>query len=426
MSLLLPSRRLSIPPWVRNELWRRARAVPAADFPFAATRSLVDIAGGQLATFSRSGGQTFTNASGILEIAASGAAAFEHDPLTGACLGVLPEDGRSNLLRQSEDFSTTWTNTGSSESVNAAIAPDGNLAADALVDTAVSSPHAFDQSVTGLTGNTTYTASCFFSKGARDFGFIALSPNASWGAGGGATAFFNLVNGTVTASAGSTGLLLLYPNGRYRGFLTATTTSTPGTVTVRIGASTGLSQTYLGNGTEAIYVWGADMGLGSSIGSYVPSGATSGSRSATVLELVEAALVNGLRTFYAEFRSPAVGTRGVFSVNDGTANDRAELLTSGTDPRFVVVDGGSEQANINGGTVTAFTRTRVAMRLQPNGFACSINGGPVSTDNTGTLPTVDRLMFGRTQAGEYLNAPLARFTGWREELPDTVLQELSR
>jgi hypothetical protein len=426
VSLLLPSRKLSIPPWVRNDLWRRARAVPAVDFPFAATRSLIDIAGGRLAAFSRSGGQTITNSSGILEIAASGAAAFEHDPLTGECLGVLPEDGRSNLLRQSEDFSTTWTNTGSSENVNAAIAPDGNLAADALVDTAVSSPHAFDQSVTGLAGSTTYTLSCFFSKGARDFGFLALSPNASWGSGGGATAFFNLVNGTVTASAGSTGLLLLYPNGRYRGFLTATTTATPGTVTVRVGASTGLSQTYLGNGTEAVYVWGADMGLGSSIGSYVPSGTTSGSRNATLLDLVDAALASGLRTLFVEFRSPAVGTRGAFSLNDNSSSERAELITNGTDPRFVVVDGGLEQANINGGTVSSFTRTRVAVRLQANGFACSINGGAVSTDATGTLPTVDRLMLGRTQAGEYLNAPLARFTGWTQELSDTVLQELAR
>jgi hypothetical protein len=50
----------------------------------------------------------------------------------------------------------------------------------------------------------------------------------------------------------------------------------------------------------------------------------------------------------------------------------------------------------------------------------------VVTDTSGTLPTVDRLMLGRTQADEYLNAPLARVTGWTQLLPDSTLQDLSR
>ena len=406
--------------------WGRFPA-PAVDFPFAATRTLTDIVGGLQPTFSRSGGQTFTNSSGILEIAASGAAGFEHDPLTGECLGVLLEDGRSNLLRQSEDFSTTWINLGSSENLNVATAPDGSMSADALVDTSVSEPHLLAQSVTGLPSNTACTISCFLEKGVRNFGVISFGPNVSWGGGLGANVFFNLATGAVSSSSNATGLMIAYPGGRYRCLATATTTASPGTVTVRVGAANvSGALSYLGNGTEAIYVWGADLGVGSTPGSYVPSGAASGSRNATLLDLVDAALVSGLRTFFVEFRSPAVGTRGVVSLNDNSSSERAELITNGTDPRFVVVDGGSEQANINGGTVSAFTRTRVAVRMQANGFACSINGGAVSTDNSGTLPTVDRIMFGRTQAGEYLNAPLAQFTGWTQELSDTVLQDLAR
>jgi hypothetical protein len=101
------------------------------------------------------------------------------------------------------------------------------------------------------------------------------------------------------------------------------------------------------------------------------------------------------------------------------------MLTSGTDPRLVIVDGGVEQANINGGTITANTRTRVAVRINENDFAISINGADVVTDTSGTLPTVDRLMLGRTQAGEYLNGTLARVTGWREALPNSTLQTLA-
>jgi hypothetical protein len=49
----------------------------------------------------------------------------------------------------------------------------------------------------------------------------------------------------------------------------------------------------------------------------------------------------------------------------------------------------------------------------------------VVTDTSGTLPTVDRLMLGRTQAGEYLNGTLARVAGWREALPNSTLQTLA-
>ena len=127
-----------------------------------------------------------------------------------------------------------------------------------------------------------------------------------------------------------------------------------------------------------------------------------------------------------EFSSPAVGTRGVVSINDNTSGERASVLTSGTDPRLVVQDGGVEQANIDGGTVAANVRTRVAVRINADDFAISINGGTVVTDTSGTLPTVDRLMFGRTQAGEYLNGRIARFTGWSQLLPNATLQALSQ
>jgi hypothetical protein len=160
--------------------------------------------------------------------------------------------------------------------------------------------------------------------------------------------------------------------------------------------------------------------------SVIPTSGTAVTRSASLADIVDQAIANNIRTLCLEFRSPASGTRGVVSLNDNTANERAAVITSGTDPRLVVHDGGVEQANIDGGTVTANTRTRVAVRINANDFSISVNGGAVVTDTSGTLPTVDRLMLGRTQAGEYLNGPLARVTGWTQLVPDSTLQELAR
>lgn len=160
--------------------------------------------------------------------------------------------------------------------------------------------------------------------------------------------------------------------------------------------------------------------------SVIPTSGTAATRTADLADLISSAIANNIRSFYVEFRSPAVGTRGVVSLNDNTANERAAVITSGTDPRLVVHDGGVEQANINGGTVSAGVRTRIAVRLNENDFAISINGGAVVTDTSGTLPTVDRLLLGRTQAGEYLNGTIARFTGWAQPLANTALQSITQ
>ena len=183
---------------------------------------------------------------------------------------------------------------------------------------------------------------------------------------------------------------------------------------------------YTANGTGTIHVWGADLQAGATLSSYIPTTTAAATRSASLADLISSAIANNIRSFYVEFSSPAVGTRGAVSLNDNTANERIEIITSGTDPRLVVHDGGVEQANINGGTVAANVRTRIAVRINADDFAISINGGAVVTDTSGTLPTVDRLMFGRTQAGQYLNGRIARFTGWTGLLADSTLQTLAQ
>jgi hypothetical protein len=125
--------------------------------------------------------------------------------------------------------------------------------------------------------------------------------------------------------------------------------------------------------------------------SYIPTTTAAATRSSDLASLVSSAIASGIRSLYVEFRSPAVGTRGVVSLNDNTANERASVITSGTDPKLVVVDGGVTQADIDGGTVAAFVRTRVAARIATNAFAVSVNGAAPVVDTSGTLPTVDRL-----------------------------------
>ena len=397
-------------PWVRNDLWRRARAVPSLDLRFADNKSLVDaVTGASLVTFTRASSGTYTDSAGVLQTAATDVPRFDHNPTTGESLGLLVEEQRTNLLLRSEDFSTTWVRFNVNASSNAILAPDGTLTADKLTENDADNFHRIRQ---GITSGVTGVFSVFLKAAERTRVNLGTSDTNL-------IAGFDLSAGSVVSGTGS---IEPFGDGWYRCSISATFTTSGPFLLLRNSSS----EFYTGDGTSGIYLWGAQLEAGAFPTSYIPTTTTAATRNASLADLISGAIANNIRSFYVEFSSPAVGTRGVVSLNDNTANERASVLTSGTDPRLVVQDGGVEQANINGGTVAAGVRTRVAVRINADDFAISINGGAVVTDTSGTLPTVDRLMFGRTQAGEYLNGRIARFTGWSQLLPNATLQTLAQ
>jgi hypothetical protein len=397
-------------PWVRNDLWRRARAVPSLDLRFADNKSLVDaVTGASLVTFTRASSGTYTDSAGVLQTAATDVPRFDHNPTTGESLGLLVEEQRTNLLLRSEDFSTTWVRFNVNASSNAILAPDGTLTADKLTENDADNFHRIRQ---GIASGVTGVFSVFLKAAERTRVNLGTSDTNL-------IAGFDLSAGSVVSGTGS---IEPFGDGWYRCSISATFTTSGPFLLLRNSSS----EFYEGDGISGIYLWGAQLEVGAFPTSYIPTTTAAATRNASLADLISGAIANNIRSFYVEFSSPAVGTRGVVSLNDNTANERASVLTSGTDSRLVVQDGGVEQANINGGTVAAGVRTRVAVRINADDFAISINGGAVVTDTSGTLPTVDRLMFGRTQAGEYLNGRIARFTGWSQLLPNATLQTLAQ
>jgi len=109
VTLALPSRRAALMPglWVRNALWRSAKAVPSLDLRFADSKSLVDSRTGQsLITFTRASSATFIDSAGTLQTAAVDVPRFDHNPTTGESLGLLVEEQRTNLLLNTATLST--------------------------------------------------------------------------------------------------------------------------------------------------------------------------------------------------------------------------------------------------------------------------------------------------------------------------------
>jgi hypothetical protein len=109
MSIAIPSLRgaIAVPSWAKNDLWRRARAVPSLDLRFAESKSLIDaVSGQQLITFSRASGGAVVNSAGQIEIVAANVPRFTHDPVTLESLGLLVEEQRTQLLELTDTLAT--------------------------------------------------------------------------------------------------------------------------------------------------------------------------------------------------------------------------------------------------------------------------------------------------------------------------------
>ena len=436
MTLALASRRTALtPPFVRDDLWRRARAVPSLDLRFADNKSLTDaVTGASLVTFTRASSGTYTDSAGVLQTAATDVPRFDHNPTTGESLGLLVEEQRTNSIANNTMVGAVAGTPGTNPNFWQYVTVQSNGLTASIVGTGVENGiNYIDYRFNGTT--VASPAGC---------GISCVNATAATGQTWAASAYWKLAAGTATgitswqigiiestsASAFVTGAFYSQTAPTSAALITQRPVATR---TLSGGATVGLVSCpfFINVAGNTAIDFTIRIGLpqleqGAFATSPILTSTAAATRNASLADLISGAIANNIRSFYVEFSSPAVGTRGVVSINDNTSGERASVLTSGTDPRLVVQDGGVEQANIDGGTVAANVRTRVAVRINADDFAISINGGTVVTDTSGTLPTVDRLMFGRTQAGEYLNGRIARFTGWSQLLPNATLQALSQ
>lgn len=130
-------------------------------------------------------------------------------------------------------------------------------------------------------------------------------------------------------------------------------------------------------------------------------------------------------TIYAEFDTPASGTRPIVSLDDNTGNEQILLYSDGTDLKFKVIDGGVTQCDITIGTIAAATTYKAAVAWGANDFAACLAGGTVGTDVAGSLPTVDRMRLKLDQAGNTMGGDLERVARWPTRLPNATLQAIT-
>lgn len=366
-------------------------------------------------TFTRNSIGTYYDSTGTLQTATANTPRFDHDPVTHQPKGILIEEQRTNLLtRSSELDNAAWIKTDLTISSNSIIAPDGSSSADKLVEATTTSSHTL-RGVVNLTSGNIYTFSFFAKSAGRNivhfYGSGGLSMNG----------IVNLATGTIlfgSVNISNAG------NGWYRISASSSTTFT-GANSIWIVTNNG-SDTYTGDGTSGIYVWGAQLEQGSFPTSYIPTTTAAVTRAADDLRL------NGL-TIYPEYTAFTEFNQGFEMRNS------ARLIGfSNTSPRAAVTPISSTTLNHtafnttdgNTSSTTGLNRSirRVASisRISPQSRRIVADGQNVVGD-TGFTPMTSVMYIGsESGGGNFINTQLRKLNLYPSAITDTQLQLMTQ
>ena len=237
---------------------------PSLDLRFALAKKL-----DPRITFTRGSTGTYFGSDGIMRTAGVNEPRFDHDPITGQSLGLLIEESRTNLITSSNSFGGGDSNYGITAS--AAVSPDGTTNASLLYEKATNSYKFTTVGFTAVIG-TSYCASAFVK-------YAGSKLYARLKAGSTNTIIINLTNGAILSSTGTCGVIS-YPNGWYRIYSIFTATSTSENLQLFLMNYNGTLSQYQGDGSSGYYVYGMQAEVGTFPTSYIPTTASTVTRSA--------------------------------------------------------------------------------------------------------------------------------------------------
>jgi hypothetical protein len=396
-------------------------------------------------TFTRATNGTYFDSSGVLQTASSGAARFDHRLEGGVWVnkGLLIEEQRTNILLQSENLGTTWTNINTTESLNVTTAPDGTTTADEIIDNATDAAH-YMQQIVAFNRDNTSCCSVFLKNNDHQWARIAVGSNTT----NQVQAYFDLVNGVIgsvlniNSGSGATATMTDVGDGWYRCSLAGASNDGGANqgYAIALAESDG-DASYIGTGTS-IYAWGMQAEAGAFPTSYIKTTTASVTRNADVASMTSTDFsdwynategtifmqndLNGL--------NPTVGNR-YWEISDNTSNERLFLgatptLSPAFAVRYAVVDNNAVQAAIDTSFAAVVnTTSKSVVVYKQNDFVLTIDGAQIGTDTSGTIPTVNRIdlgaLFSASASLGYMNGHIAKFYYWNTRKSNSFLQNIT-
>jgi hypothetical protein len=323
---------------------------------------------------------TRINSAGNIETVVANKGRISYRLGTNKCPNLLVERSRVNLCLQSENqAAVSWSKNFLTISANVATAPDGTLTADLGYPANNGVIRGSEQAIT-VVAATIYTNSIFIKPNNWTWVYVG-SPDGSTGA------WFNLVTGTIgTIQSGVTARIESHPNGWFRIIVTKASVGTTGYNWFRVtDADNTLNATV--NGTNGVYVWGAQTELGVIATSYIPTTTVAITRNADVITKTGiSAILSGTQGLagdcYLQAASLADSVIRTIAEVAVDANNFARISRLNNTIVGRVTVGGVEQAAITYTIPVPLRdkRCKVYLDFQLNNVNLYVNGLLVGTD----------------------------------------------
>ena len=335
---------------------------------------------------------TYINSSGYVASAAVNEARFDYDPTTLAAKGLLIEGSAINLITYSQDISTNWNPTNLvAMATDSDTAPDGtaNTYKKIVPSTSNSASHLIYKSV-AVTASTQYTVSFFYK--ASGYNFLQVFDNSNLTFGGTVNASTGAVNSTISGG-GTFSTPISYGNGWYKISMTATTGVGITNLILQFKVFSTMTSIYgdsfAGDGTSGVKIWGIQLELGSSASSYIPTTTAQVTRNPDLALMTSTNFSSWFTggttgTFFVDWHGGVRGItstiRTVISTNDQTTK-HLHLQQASAAGVLKVADFGAAHSVSTANTITSGARTKGAFNFDGSTSTVNLclNGSTVAT-----------------------------------------------
>jgi hypothetical protein len=398
---------------------------PSLNLNFASSRIL-----DPRITFTRTSTGTYTDKNGLVTIASANTPRFDHsyDGSNVQSLGLLIEESRTNLITYSGISSSFWsTNNSAVVTNNSSTSPDGTTNATQIAGAALIHSGIFR--TLSLTSGTIYTYSLFVKA-------VSGSNTIYFGTDTGTNTKVQVNTSTGVASLNSGSPTNItstaYPNGWYRIAFTFTASATATHSFVIYNLTANLN-TWL--------AWGAQVEAGSFATSYIPTVASTVTRSADNASMTginfsswynSTASTGG--TILAQARRGYSGNfsgyPNLYTINDGTSNNR--IIVYGVDAstqftNYAINTGGVLQTDYVFANISTTNLFKSIHTFATNSSTFCVNGTLTTTDTSVTIPSVNRLNIGQNESGgNPWNGTISAISYYPTRLSNTLLQNLTK
>jgi len=355
-------------------------------------------------TFTRTSTGTYVDENGLIKTAPANSPRFDHDPVTGECLGLLIEEQRENLLPYSIVSSLTWSNTDTVTN-NVTISPDGTNTA-ARIQVGAGYVALLNVSVTS---GEAYTFS---------FWLKSVSGSGTWG--------INIFDhGIPSHNRTTVNITEEWQRVSY--------TYTPTGTTINVYVSDDRDNLATINDG---YVWGAQLEKGSFMTSLIPTSGSTATRSPDSVTMTGENFSDWYNqdegTIYVSQKLKSIDTVDrnsvVYLINGGSGSDLFYNVKKGDRNIFVFGDGGTNYSRWQEDGDATDTKTIWAYDVSGDDFKPywnGIEGVNESTTNTPSATSYTQLEIGATISAKY-NGHISQLTYYPVRLPNETLQTLTK